>query len=110
MNVRWEVILIILGSGLVTFVPRVLPLMTMSRLTLPKWLMSWLDYVPIAVISALIAQQVFTENGEVSSLSNNIELLSAIPTFLIATKTRSLLITVLTGILSYMLIRFILYG
>ncbi|OMD14929.1 AzlD domain-containing protein, partial [Paenibacillus odorifer] len=40
-----------------------------------------------------------------SSLANNIELFAALPTFLVAIKTRSLLGTVLAGIVSIMILR-----
>lgn len=108
MMIREEVLLIILGSALVTMIPRVMPLMVMSKLNLPSWLLKWLDFVPIAVISALIGQQLFVVNDSISLSENYIELLAAIPTFLIAIKTRSLLITVLSGIVAIIILNFFL--
>lgn len=108
MIVRNEVLLIILGSAVVTMIPRVLPLMVMSKLNLPNWLLKWLDFVPIAVISALIGQQLFVVDDAISLSDNYIELLAAIPTFLIAIKTRSLLVTVLSGIIAIIILNFFL--
>ncbi|MFC8689517.1 AzlD domain-containing protein [Brevibacillus porteri] len=107
MEIRWDVFLIILGAAFVTFIPRVVPLMVLSRFELPEWGMRWLNYVPISVIAALIGQEIFMHDGKISSFTNNIELLAAIPTFLIAIKTRSLLGTVLGGITSVIVLRFL---
>lgn len=97
----------IVGTALVTFIPRILPLMVLSRFQLPEWATRWLSYVPISVMAALVAQEIF-KNGEKVSLSiNNVELLAAIPTFFIAIKTRSLLVTVLAGIIVVMVLRFL---
>ncbi|UQZ36603.1 branched-chain amino acid ABC transporter [Paenibacillus sp. PK3_47] len=105
MEVRPDIFLIIVGAALVTFIPRVVPLMLLSRITIPEWGMRWLNYVPVAVMSALIAQELFIEDGRFQTLSANVELIAAVPTFWIAVKTRSLLGTVITGILSLMLLR-----
>lgn len=105
MEVRWDVLLIILGAALVTFIPRVAPLMILSRFELPEWGMRWLNYVPISVMAALIGQEILMNDGKISSLFNNVELFAAIPTFWIAIKTRSLLGTVLAGVISVMILR-----
>ncbi|CAH1191371.1 hypothetical protein PAECIP111892_00620 [Paenibacillus auburnensis] len=105
MEVRPDIFLIILGAALVTFIPRVLPLMLLSRITIPEWGMRWLNYMPIAVMSALVAQELFIDEGRFAALSTNVELIAALPTFWVAVKTRSLLGTVVTGVLSLMLLR-----
>ncbi|WP_136604430.1 AzlD domain-containing protein [Paenibacillus dokdonensis] len=107
MEVRWDVFLIIFGSALVTFLPRVLPLMVLSRMELPEWAIRWLNYVPISVMAALVGQELFVQDGRFSLL-NNVELLAAIPTVLVAMKTKSLLGTVVTGMVSIMALRFFL--
>ncbi|ASZ69438.1 AzlD domain-containing protein [Bacillus cereus] len=107
MEVRWGIFLIILGSAIVTFIPRVVPLMVLSRFELPEWVMRWLNYVPISVIAALIGQEIFIHDGKIASLTSNIEFLAAIPTFFIAIKTRSLMGTVLGGIISIIVLSFL---
>ncbi|ULO05066.1 AzlD domain-containing protein [Paenibacillus sp. 19GGS1-52] len=106
MSIRADIFFIIIGAALVTFIPRVLPLMLLSRITIPSWGMRWLNFVPIAVMSALIAQELFVQNGEFTFPSNNLELFAALPTFWVAIKTRSLLGTVVTGIISLMILRY----
>ncbi|GBF76773.1 branched-chain amino acid ABC transporter [Paenibacillus sp. 598K] len=105
MEVRPDIFLIIFGAALVTFLPRVLPLMLLSRIAIPEWGMRWLSYVPIAVMAALVAQELFIEGGKFAALSTNVELIAALPTFWVAVKTRSLLGTVVTGVVSLMLLR-----
>ncbi|MGO0059420.1 AzlD domain-containing protein [Brevibacillus fluminis] len=106
MEVRWEIFLIIIGSALVTFLPRVIPLMVLSRFELPGWAMRWLHYVPISVMAALIGQELLLHDGQLAGLRNNIELFAALPTFFVAIKTRSLLGTVVVGVISTMVLRF----
>lgn len=107
MEVRWSVFLIILVSAIVTFIPRVVPLMVLSRFELPEWVMRWLNYVPISVIAALIGQEIFIHDGKIVSLTSNIEFFASIPTFFIAIKTRSLMGTVLGGIISIIVLSFL---
>ncbi|MBQ4901213.1 AzlD domain-containing protein [Paenibacillus sp. Marseille-P2973] len=107
MEVRWDVFLIIIGSALVTFLPRVLPLMVLSRMELPEWGIRWLNYVPISVMAALVGQELLLQDGQFS-LMNNIELLAAVPTVLVAMKTKSLLGTVVAGMVSIMALRYFL--
>ncbi|WP_042457044.1 AzlD domain-containing protein [Neobacillus dielmonensis] len=106
MEVRWGILIIIIGTALVTFLPRVLPLMVLSRFELPEWGTRWLSFVPISVMAALVGQEIFMNDGELSLSFRNLDLIAAIPTFLVAVKTRSLLATVLCGIISMMLLRF----
>ena len=105
MEIRLDIFFIIIGAALVTFIPRVLPLMLLSRITIPGWGMRWLNYVPIAVMSALVAQELFVDEGRFATLSTNVELIAALPAFWVAVRTRSLLGTVVTGILALMLLR-----
>ena len=100
-------VLIIIGCALVTIIPRVLPLMLLSRVNLPDWGMRWLNYVPIAVMAALVGQELLIQDGTFSLSGNKLELLAAIPTFWVAVKTRSLLGTVVVGMISLMVLRFL---
>lgn len=107
MEVRLGIFLIILGTALVTFIPRVLPLMVLTRFELPEWATRWLSFVPISVMAALVGQELFINDGEMSFTGNSLEIIAAIPTFLIAIRTKSLLATVVAGILTLMALRFI---
>lgn len=97
--------LMIIGMGVVTYVPRWLPLVILSRRRLPGWLVHWLEFVPVAILSALLAPLLLT-SGEPPRLDlGRPELLAALPTLAVALRTRSLGVTVLAGMLMFWLIR-----
>jgi branched-subunit amino acid transport protein len=50
----------IAGMCLVTFVPRVIPLLLGRELALPAWIRRWLSYFPYAALGALIFPGVLT--------------------------------------------------
>lgn len=105
MELRWDVFLIILGTSLATFIPRVVPLLVLSRFELPDWANRWLSFVPISVMAALIGQELFIHEGKLLSITNKLELIAAIPAFFIAVKTRSILATVIVGVVILMVLR-----
>ena len=93
------------SKGAVTLVPRILPLLVFSKLQIPEWGLKWLNYIPIAILAALLAQVLFMHETMQWDY-----LIVAIPTFLVAIYTRSLLGTVLTGVVVIILLRFFLKG
>lgn len=107
MEMRLDILVMILGASIVTFIPRVLPLVVLSRMRIPDWGMRWLSYVPVAVMAALVGQELLMPNGKLSLLQNNISLVAALPTFAVAILTRSLLGTVVAGVVSMMVLRFV---
>ena len=106
MEVSLYIILIIIGSGIVTLLPRVIPLVFLNNVKLKKSVINWLNYIPVAVLSALLAQELLLSNGQISIL-NNEKLLAALPTFLVAILTKSLLGTVVVGVISMLVIKLI---
>jgi branched-subunit amino acid transport protein len=91
------------GMGLVTYLPRALPLLYLTHRKMPQWLVDWLDLIPVAILSALIAPSLFGDAATRSLVIGKLELLVAIPTLVFALKTRSLGGTVLVGMLLYWL-------
>lgn len=106
MEVSRTVLLIVIGGAIVTFLPRVVPLVVLSRMKLPESILRWLHYVPIAILAALVGQELFVHDDEVS-MKLNPELLATIPTALVAIKTRSLFWTVIVGVIAFVLLRFL---
>lgn len=102
--IKTDYLLLVVGMGLVTYIPRWVPLFFLSRRQLPLWFIEWLDLIPAAILSALISHQIFTA-GEPRQLELfQLKLWVAIPTFLFALKTRSLVGTVLVGMLIFWLV------
>ncbi len=94
---------ILLGMGVVTYVPRWLPLVLLSNRRLPEWFEQWLDLIPAAILSALILPILIT-TGEPRHLDLlRPELFVAVPTLLFAVKTRSLAGTVVVGMFLFWL-------
>ena len=87
--------------GLVTYLPRALPLLYLAHKKMPNWLIEWLGLIPVAILSALLAPALFTETTSRSFVLGKLELIVAIPTLLFAIKTKSLSGTVLLGMLLY---------
>ncbi len=104
-----EIVILIFLMSLVTFIPRVLPILALSRRKLPELVESWLSYVPVAVLAALLAPSLFAPTG-VLNLSFNVNpaFWVSIPVFVIAALTRNLFITVLSGMILIALLRFII--
>ena len=104
-------LLLIAGMTLVTYIPRVLPLMTLSSRELAPGFLQWLQMIPPAVLAALLAPELIL-NKTNSTYSffismNNQLLLAAIPTFLVSWFTRNFFITIATGMLAVALLRYI---
>ena len=101
-----EIALLIILMALVTYLPRVLPMLLLSRRTLPRAAALWLSYVPVAVLAALLAPALFAPSGELNlALSENPAFWTSIPVFVIAVLTRNLFITVLSGMALIALLR-----
>ena len=100
MEIRPEFLSLVLACALVTAVPRVLPLVLLSRFELPQWLADWLRFVPVAVLAALAAIEVLMPGGK--GLALHLPSLAGIgAAFALAVATRSLLATVAAGVVIY---------
>lgn len=108
MTVRPEVLLLFVGMALVTYLPRALPLVILSRFSMPPLLLKWLSFVPVAVLSALLTKEILFSQGHILQSVADPFLLAAIPTFVAAALTRSLMGTVLAGIVVMALLRLLL--
>ena len=104
MDVRPEILALILACAAVTAVPRVLPLVLLSKIELPRWLLAWLAYVPVAVLAALLAIEVLMVDGKPALSTANHSLLAILPALAVAGLTRSLISTVLLGVAAFALL------
>lgn len=106
--IRDMMLLIIVGAAVVTIIPRVAPLVLLSRITLPERAVRWLGFVPTAVLAALLAQTVFLPDGQIAWPPENLAMIAVIPVLAIAVHTHSLIGTVLGGVAVMALLRWIL--
>jgi branched-subunit amino acid transport protein len=104
-----KILLTILLMAAVTYLPRLLPLLFLSGKKLPAAIEIWLSYIPVAVLAALLGPSLFITEGKFTlDPSTNIYFWAAIPSFTVALLTKNMFFTVLAGIASASLLRFIL--
>jgi branched-subunit amino acid transport protein len=89
--------LTIAGMGLVTFGTRILPFLAVERLTVPPRVQDALRYVPIAVLSAIVAQEVIAPGGDVDISGDNLRLFAGATAIAVAAVTRTVLVTLGAG-------------
>lgn len=100
-----DYLLLVAAMGAATYVPRWLPLFFLSQRRVPRWLVEWLELIPVAILCALIFPELFI-GGEPRRIALfQAKSLAALPTLAFALKTRSLGGTVIFGMLSYRLLR-----
>lgn len=90
-------LLLLLGMGAVTYLPRLAPLFFLSQRQLPRWLVEWLELIPVAILAALLAPSLAVDDATARLDLLRPELWIAVPTFLFAWRTRSLGGTVIVG-------------
>ena len=97
-------IALLVGMGLVTYVPRWLPLFFLTQRDLPRWLVAWLDLIPASILSAIVCPAILTSGEPRHFDLFHPALWVAFPTFIFALKTRSLAGTVLLGMFLFWLV------
>lgn len=81
---------LLLGMGAVTYLPRLLPLVALADRTLPQGVRDWLGLIPVAILAALLAPALFVDGARHTLSFTRPELFAAVPTLLLALRTRSL--------------------
>lgn len=89
---------------LVTSLPRILPLVILSKVTIPPLLLQWLKFIPVSVLASLLAPEIFLTDGTLNVSMLNPFLLASIPCFAAALYFRNLFYTVFTGMACIILV------
>ena len=97
--------LLIALMALVTFVPRYLPFALAGKVKLPAALERGLDFVPVAVLTAIIAQTTLVRGGELALGWDNLHALAALAAFATALITRHLFLTIVVGLAVFGLLK-----
>ena len=93
--------MMIVGMALVTYLTRA-PLMVLLRGDLPSWLRRWLQFVPIAVFSALVIPPFVSPSGYPELTPR---LIVAAVAALVAWRTQQVYLTVVVGLLVFAVLR-----
>ena len=94
--------LLILGMMAVTFSVRYVPLVLVGRFQLPDRMMRALNYVPVAVLTAICAPAIFMPQGSIDLGLDNAALVGGVASVIIAWRTKNLLLTIVLGMIIYM--------
>lgn len=101
------ILMAILLSALVTWLPRTLPFFLVRIAELPDKMLRFFTYLPISIIFALILSSIFeVEIGELPQLKLG-EFLAVIPTFIVMLKTKNVMAAVIVGVLCMALLRLV---
>lgn len=100
------VLLTVLGMALVTYIPRLLPIAVLTKTEAPKIFITWLKYVPVAVLGALLAPGLFIVDKSLNISFSNAALLASIPCFLISYRYKNMFATIITGVLTISLLSY----
>lgn len=87
-------ILIVLGMAVVTYIPRMLPMVLLQNLRLQPYIKRFLGFIPFAALGALIFPEVLFSTESIPS-----SIVGAGLAVLLAFYTKNLILIVLSGIL-----------
>lgn len=102
----WTMVLLILGCAVVTWVPRIVPFALVRNVKMPKIILRWLAYIPVCILSALVIESVLDAERTVVGI-DWLHMLALVPTVLVAVWTKSLSKTVVVGVMTMAMLRFL---
>ncbi|HZK24096.1 MAG TPA: AzlD domain-containing protein [Oscillospiraceae bacterium] len=100
-----RVFILILGMAIVTYLPRFLPMYILTRLEIPQVVSTWLRYIPVAVLAALIVPGILAVNGHITVSPNNYYLLASFLAFGVAYRFRNMMLTVTVGMAAVLILQ-----
>lgn len=99
---------LIIGMAVVTYLPRMIPMVMAVRKEFPEIVKEWLKYIPVSIFSSLVFPEVFKGKTGLELSINNPQVIASLICFFTVYKTRSLGATVIVGIISFMRLKMIL--
>jgi branched chain amino acid efflux pump len=100
--------LIMVLAGVLTFGIRLSFIALMGRISLPVWFQRALRFVPAAVLSAIIVPGLFDRGGTMDFSPRNPQLWAGVLAIAVAWRTRSVLLTIITGMAALLVLQLIL--
>lgn len=91
----------ILGLGLTTMLPRIIPLFALENRDLSPLLVKWMSYIPVTIFSALVFSDIFFWEEQFSLHPlENLKLLPSVIVALISLKMDNLFVSMIVGVLA----------
>lgn len=99
MSMTSQQLYLILGMAVVTYLPRLLPLLLLSNRELPEKFAKWMSFIPVSIFAALIFSDIFfwQNQFDLNPLSN-LKLLPSILTFFVAYRTKNIMWSIVFGV------------
>ncbi|SFC30322.1 Branched-chain amino acid transport protein [Polaromonas sp. OV174] len=98
----WETVLAILGMAVVTLLTRCFFLIPDKEVRLPEWLRRSLRYAPLAALGAVLAPEILMRDGQLLNTLMDARLPAAALAMGFYFWKRSILGTIVTGMLVYL--------
>jgi branched-subunit amino acid transport protein len=93
-------IALIIGMMIATFLTRYPTMLLVSKIELPPQINRALKYVPIAVLSAIVAPLVLLQQGKLAISLDNSFFLAGIVSILVSWRSKNLILTIILGMAS----------
>lgn len=108
MTTTLHMLTIIILCGIVTWLTRIIPFLLISKIQLSEKVVKWLSFIPITLFTALVIDGVIEQQEGMMGYSLNIPfIITMISTIIIAFISRSLTITIISGILIMAILRMV---
>ncbi|AID02757.1 AzlD domain-containing protein [Staphylococcus xylosus] len=108
MTTTIHMLTIIVLCGVVTWLTRIIPFILITKIKLSERVIKWLSFIPITLFTALIIDGLIEQQEGVMGYTINVPfLITMLPTIVIAVISRSLTITILSGIIIMAVLRWV---
>ena len=104
------ILVTILLCGLVTWLSRIIPFAIIKNLAVPQWLIRFLSFVPVAIMTAIFVESLLVYHAGHWPGFNPSNIYASIPAILAGVLTKSLLAVVITGVIAMALLRLVGWG
>lgn len=99
MSLTSEQLYLILGMAVVTYLPRMLPMLLLNNREIPEKIVRWMSFIPVSIFAALIFSDIFFWENQFSiNPLENLKLIPAIVVFFIAYKTKNIMWSIVFGV------------
>lgn len=99
MSLMSQQLYLILGMAVVTYLPRMLPMLLLNNREIPEKIVRWMSFIPVSIFAALIFSDIFFWENQFSiNPLENLKLIPAIVVFFIAYKTKNIMWSIVFGV------------
>ncbi len=107
MSIDINLLWIVAGCAIVTWLPRIIPFMFVRNIRMPRLVLRWLKFIPVCILSALVFGSLLQQTDSWVTFNWHV-LLAFLPALAVAVWKKSLSLTVIVGVVCMAVIRFII--